>query len=168
MHLFIVDAETDGLYGGFLSVAALVTGEDGTEIDHFYGAVDVSKEEISSRWVRDNVYPMLTFAEKHFASEHELLEAFWLFWIKYREEAVCIADVGYPVEARLFMRCVMNDEKNREFLGPYPLIDLSSILLASGVDPNMDRQILAEVPLVRHDAMNDVRMTLSIWLKYGK
>ena len=162
---FIVDAETDGLYGTFLSIAVLVTDENGTEQDHFYGALRISADNLNSKWVKENVYPSLGNAERMYDTEQELLNAFWDCWMKYREKCICIADVPYPVEARLFMRCVMNNLTEREFLGPYPLFDLSSVLAAVGIDPDADRKELACLNLVRHDAMDDVRMTEAIWRK---
>lgn len=65
--LFIVDAETDGLYGKFLSVAALSTDEDGNFDDYFYGAV--SDPTVTSDWVKENVVPHLKNAERFYTTE---------------------------------------------------------------------------------------------------
>lgn len=163
MKRFFVDAECDGLYGTFLSVAAMVTDEVGEALDRFYAAVRISSEQISSAWVRENVYPDLKNAEIFFDTEMEMLEAFWSFWMKHRADSVCIAYVQHPVESRLFTRCVMTDEAERAFLGPFPLYDLSTLLAANGIPFNADMQALSGLNLRSHDAMNDVRMMAAVW-----
>lgn len=166
MNRFFVDAESDGLYGGILSVAALVTNEENRELEHFYGAVDPARCRVTVPWVRENVVTYLAEAEAFYDSETALLTAFWAFWSRHREQAECIADVGYPVEAGLFTRCVALDPKTRYYQGPYPLLDLATLLRARGIDPLRERASLCQVPLTAHNAMNDVRMTAELWHRY--
>lgn len=71
--------------------------------------------------------------------------------------------MAYPVEARLFARCVSADLQRRRFLAPFPLYDLSTLLKAKNLPPLKERQKLSEKALTSHDAMNDVRMTAVIW-----
>ncbi|MBE6666483.1 MAG: hypothetical protein E7603_09785 [Ruminococcaceae bacterium] len=165
MKRFFVDAETDGLYGPFLSIAAMVTDENGVELDRFYASVNVSCEQLNSEWVRANVYPDLKNAEMFFDTEAEMLEAFWKFWMKHRADSICIAYVQYPVEARLFTRCVMKNTTERAFLGPFPLYDLSTLLVSKGFSFDVNIQALSGLNLKAHDAMNDVRMLASVWNK---
>ena len=168
MKRFFVDAETDGLYGRFLSVAALATDEEGKEIDRFYGACHITAEQLSSAWTVENVLPHLQYAECFFEDEYSLLEAFWAFWIAHREGAACIAYVPYPVESRLFTACVMHDRAYREFLGPFPLYDLATLLVARGFDYDVDMPTLSGITCAPHDAMNDVRMMAAVWGKLCK
>lgn len=162
---FFVDAETDGLYGPFLSVAVLVTDETGVEQDRFYGAVQVEREELRSPWVREHVFPYLSRAEQFFKNEQSLLESFWQFWMQYREQVFCVADVSSPVESRLFTTCVLQNLPGREFLAPFPLYDLSTLLIARGIPWNANRQELSGLDLTSHDAMDDVRMMAAIWCR---
>ena len=164
-QLFFVDAESDGLYGKFLSVAALVTDRDGNELDRFYGAVRVTVEDIRSEWVRENVFPYLTNAEFIFECENAMLEAFWEFWLKHRESADCVSYVPYPVESRLFISCVTQNTDERQFLAPFPLYDLATVLELRGCNYDSDMQTLSGLDLVSHDAMNDVRIAASVWRK---
>ena len=163
MKRFFVDAESDGLYGAFLSVAVMVTDENGEELDRFYASVNISSDQIVSEWVRENVYPDLKNAEIYFDGEEEMLEAFWSFWMKYREDSMCISYVQYPVECRLFTRCVMMNEKERAFQGPFPLYDLSTLLASKGFPFDVDMAALSGMQLKAHDAMNDVRMMAAVW-----
>lgn len=163
MKSFFVDAETDGLYGRFLSVAALVTDECGRELDRFYAAVKVEENEIQTPWVLTNVFPFLKNADVSYSSEDELLEAFWTFWLKHRDGAECVSYVAYPVESRLFSSCVMKDLEERCFLGPFPLYDLSTLLVAKGYGFDVDMVAMSGLDLTAHDAMNDVTMMASVW-----
>lgn len=162
-QLFFVDAECDGLYGRFLSVAALVTDENGTELDSFYGAVKITEEEINSEWVRENVYTYLKNASVIFDSEKEMLEELWKFWLKHRENADCVSYVPYPVESRLFIACVAESTAERQLLAPFPMYDLATVLELRGHHYDSDMQVLSGLDLVSHDAMNDVRMAAAVW-----
>lgn len=167
MKKFFVDAETDGLYGDFLSVAAMVTDENGAELDRFYASVNILPNQIETEWVKENVYPDLKNAEIFFDTEEEMLEMFWSFWMKYRTDSICIAYVQYPVECRLFARCVMKNKEERTFLGPFPIYDLSTLLVAKGFGFDEDMQALSGLKLKAHDAINDVRMMAEVWKKFG-
>lgn len=164
-HLFFVDAETDGLYGRFLSIAALVTDKEGRELDRFYGAMSVVPEELHSDWVKEHVLPILGKAERIFPNEEALQEAFWAFWLRHRETAECVAYVQYPVEARLFTACVMRQPESREFLGPFPLYDLSTLLSVHGLRFDADLQELSGLEMPSHNALNDVCLTAAVWKK---
>lgn len=160
---FFVDAETDGLYGKFLSVAALVTDQSGNELDRFYIAVKTKKEDLRSEWVKQNVFPFLSEADSTVATEEELLESFWAFWTQYREKCIAIAHVQYPVEARLFSSCVAKDHPAREYLAPFPLYDLSTLLAAKGYDFD-GKDFPKNTPaLPPHNAINDVIEMAKIW-----
>lgn len=161
MKHFFVDAETNGLYGDFLSIAVLVTDCFGEELDHFYMAVEAPKN--CAAWVKENVLPHLVCAEETVQNEQMLLECFWSFWLKHREGAACVADVAFPAEARLFEKCVKAEPSQRAYLGPYPLYDLATMLEAHGIDFDTDRRKLSGMELCRHDAMDDVRMMAAIW-----
>lgn len=166
MDHFFVDAETDGLYGTFLSIAAMVTDESGQEVERFYGAFLPPQDKINSKWVLEHVYPYLHNAEKKYTDETALLEDFWQFWMKHRENCICITDVGHPVESRLFSTCVKMNLVEREWLGPFPMLDLSTLLLAHGIQPLTDRKKLSGLSLKQHDAMNDACMMAKIWHFY--
>lgn len=168
MKYFIVDAETDGLYGRYLSVAAQVYNREWKVIDEFYGTVRVQPEQISSDWVRENVYPYLYQNDITYETEQELLEAFWQFWMKYqkKDDTYCIADVMYPVESRLFMECVKLNREEREFQAPFPFYDLESVLWTKGVKKLENREKLLEEQgcqgFQRHYALDDVKITAKL------
>ena len=164
-QFFFVDAECDGLYGRFLSIAALVTDKNGNETDRFYAAVRTKPEDITSEWVKENVYPYLGNASVVCDSEKEMLGAFWSFWMKHRETADCVSYVPYPVECRLFASCVAENSAERQFLAPFPLYDLATLLESKDIYFNSDMQELSGLDLCSHDAMADVRMMAEVWIK---
>ena len=56
MNHFVVDAETDGLYGEVIAIGAIVFDENGTQIDCFAGKIQgLIPENITDEWTRLNV-----------------------------------------------------------------------------------------------------------------
>ncbi|HHV75851.1 MAG TPA: hypothetical protein GXX39_00555 [Syntrophothermus lipocalidus] len=167
MRYFFVDAETDGLYGAVIAVAAAVyavSGEEWIEVETFQGVVDLENYQVTDEWVRANVLPVISGDMPIYPSESELLEAFWSFWMKHREGCLCIADVAYPVETCLFKKCVSRNEPERRFQGPYPLLDLSTALYVKGLDPLIDRRaLIADEAVMLHDPLHDARLAAKCW-----
>ena len=164
---FYVDAETDGLYGGFLSVAAMVTDEDGNVLRTFYTSVE--NPTVTSDWVKENVVPYLGNADKQVSSEEQLLSDFWNFWKENKESCgnEAIAYFNTPVESRLFQSCIERDVKGRQWDGPYPLLDLASVFKARGMNPDQPMSELTGMTLIPHDARNDVNMMAAAWEKFA-
>ena len=165
--MFFVDAETDGLYGMVISVAIIVTDMKGNEIERAYYGVDVDEKDIEEAWVIENVLPIrgdYTVCE----DEEELLEKLWEMWEKYREEAYAIGDVIYPVECRVFEKCVRNNIKERKFNAPFPFMDLSNHIYMNGYDPLTPRtEILKEEQNgMQHNALYDTEVSVKIWRKF--
>lgn len=158
---FILDAETDGLYGPFLTVALSVSDSHGTVLDEFYGGVSPSIARAKDPWVIENVIPILGNYEG-FSSEEELLEEVWCYWEKYRNDAQCFIDVPFPVESRLLMKIVARDMAERAMLAPFPIIDLASLLYGKGYDPLVNRLSLISQHENQHNALSDVRIIREI------
>ncbi len=167
MGTMFVDAETDGLYGTFLSVAAIFLDENGNEKDAFYGLLRNPEKHVSSEWVKENVVPYLFDSVRsdndYYENEYDLVESFYAFYQRY-SDADIIADVPHPVESRLFSLAVSHDHKEREFKAPYPLMDLSSMLYARGYSPLVERRTFVDCSdLKLHNSFDDVRMSIRIW-----
>ncbi|ADI02114.1 hypothetical protein [Syntrophothermus lipocalidus] len=164
MKYFFVDAETDGLYGPVIAVGAVVYDDGWTELGTFQGAVDLDNYIMTEEWVKQNVLPHMKQIAPRYESESELLDAFWGFWITHREGCLCIADVAYPVEMSLFKKCVLKNEQERRFQGPYPLLDLSTALYVKGIDPLIDRGALVSgEAFTRHNPLDDARLAAKCW-----
>ena len=162
---FVIDCETDGLYGEFLTVAVVVTDENFNIINEKYWGNTKAIKEAKDPWVIENVISHLGDFIKC-ESEDELFEKVWKFWIENRKNRYAIADVCFPVENRFFSECITKKIAERAFEGPYPLLDLSSILYAKGIDPLKERAILSNSnPLLQHNAIEDTRMIVKILKK---
>lgn len=164
--LVFVDAETDGLYGGFLTVALIVTDWNANEFERAYYGIRKENMDVKEPWVMENVLPRLG-AYEECMDETELLKKVWAFWLQYEQEAYVVCDVGYPVEMRLFEKCVLLNEEQNKWKAPFPMLDLSSILLAKGYEPLTDKEILLEDFSGDniHCALYDVESTIAVWKK---
>ena len=71
--ILFIDAETDGLYGSFLTVGLVVTDDAGNMIEKAYYGIKKENMMISDVWTRENVFPVLGDYEAC-EDEAELLE----------------------------------------------------------------------------------------------
>lgn len=68
------------------------------------------------------------------------------------------------------MKCVSQDEAGRKFQAPFPMLDLSGMLYAKGINPLEERKKLSE-DMERtecHNALGDVLMSIEIYKKIFK
>lgn len=162
MNIFCFDAETDGLYGEAFAIGAVVMNEFGEILDQF--AQKCLTPEIKSEWVKENCLPHLTEIED--CESRTMLRAnFWNFYMQHRESCLIMADVAYPVEASLMRRCIEDAPGEREFLGPYPLIDISAMFVAHGIDPHTERMEFAGVNGTAHNPLDDAVISARCALK---
>ena len=163
--LLFIDAETDGLYGEFISVGVCVTDAKGKILEEYYIGRDLEQMEITSDWVKENVVPRLG-EYKEFATQEDLLNEVWDIW-QTNKDATVVGDVIFPVECRLFEETVKLNPEERTFAAPYPLVDVASMLLAKGIDPNISRsELLGTKESEQHNALTDVRWTSRIYQEH--
>ncbi len=128
--VFSVDAETLGLYGDAFCIGAVVY-ENGKEVDRWVGRYELSVYDQVPKWVEENVLPQIQHIPEKYITSYDMLEAFTEFWLKHR--ALVIAHIPYPVETSLFYDLWRYDFI-KEDEGPYPLIDVGSMLHLEGYD----------------------------------
>lgn len=130
-YIFILDVESDGLWGkGFCVSAIVIHIATGDIIEIFTQMID--NPNIENKWVLENVMPYLSDI-KTVTNLFTLQENFWSLWDKYRKHSITFADSGQPVESNWFKSCVLNDMENREYLAPFPLHEVASVVLVSGI-----------------------------------
>lgn len=142
MKIFSFDAEANGLHGSILSVGACVLDTDhpGQPIDRaretFYVAREFRKWRLV-KWVEKNVIPAIDAAPVNYAkSDRAIRDRFWAWMLACKDRGdLIVADCPWPVEASFLSRCVSDDIEDRAFKGPYPLVDVSTLLYAAGMDP---------------------------------
>lgn len=129
-QLISLDAETNGLPGRAFAVA--MTLSDGTgELDHVVYRCPI--DEPVEDWVAANVLPAIEDIETNCNNYEGLLNNLRHHYSTWAEEGTpLIAHVAWPVEARLLLDMLPGEQV---WSGPYPLIDVSSALLAHGHNP---------------------------------
>ncbi len=162
--LVFMDVESDGLYGAFLTVALIATDWEGNELERAYYGIRRENMRVKEAWVLENVLPKLGDYEVC-EDEQELLGKAWEFWLRYEKEAYAICDVGVPVEARFLQACVALKPEENMWKAPFPLLDISSLLLAKGYDPLVERKgLLPNFDAAKeHCALYDVECTIQLW-----
>lgn len=155
------DVESNGLHGEAFAVGGVVwTIGNKIPDDTIYFAVPVDDP---TDWVKANVLPDMK-PPTHTRAQY-MRNAFWDWLMQNKTDALVCGDVIYPVEARFLIACQNDDIAAREWDAPYPLYDVSSLLLAAGIDPDSDRVELARIAAkqmnlirfayVKHDPNND-------------
>lgn len=178
-NLYMVfDVESVGLHGEGFSVGWVVVDEFGAVLKddevNDDSAFDQPAEYLGycfpesvrgtpkgREWVEKNWKPVSQPLDdfKLLPCPFDLRAEFWEAWQYWRGKgATLAADVPWPVEARFLSDCVADRPEEREWQGPYPLIDIASVRLAAGLDPlaNEERRP-DELPI--HDALADARQS---------
>lgn len=176
--VFSFDAETDGLWGEHFAIAAIVLDLEGREVARFAGRVaDMVAAVTHDAWVRENIVPLCESLPT-FANARELRDAFWAFWMEWKDKALALSDCGYSVEGGLIHKCVEDDLGARNWLAPWPMLDLGTLLVVCGINPRAvqkgqegSRIMLAgleEGNFNLHNPVDDALATGLSWLKYLK
>ena len=167
--IFSADAETNGLYGDVWAIGAvtLTQAPDQRETEAavvFSGQLD--PDVVTDPWTWANVVPHVDLP-RYDTREH-LLDAFWDTWLAHSaaSRSVAVADCGYPVETGLYRACVELAPEVRWNQGPFPLHELSTWLLAAGLDPELDRrEYVGRTDLVCHNPVADALVQALCWHK---
>lgn len=155
---FVFDCESIGLHGETFAVGGGVYLSNGEMQWEFSLSCDpflCAGTDSSREWVKANI-PKLETTHTH---PKNMRERFWDFWLKARlEGATAAVDCGWPVEARFLIGCVKDHPEDREFAGPYPLHEISSVLAAAAMDP-MEEYTRLPSELPKHNPLNDARQS---------
>lgn len=162
---FFLDVESMGLHGDPFAVGVVITDEEGKLLDEFCWSIHrklVNGSPIDREWVEKNV-PNLDTTH---VSLTEMLKEFWNTWKMWKSVGtIMVTDCPWPVESRFLNMCVNMDQD--KWSGPYPLVDIGSMLLAKGTDPTSKLPRLdSELP--EHNPLNDARQTKRIFFELLK
>jgi DNA polymerase III alpha subunit (gram-positive type) len=160
-----VDVETNGLYGQPFAIGAVLFN-NGETTEEFTARCPCPIN--MNEWVKDNVLPALTNMPETHPNYHTMVEAFYSWYMTHKEGAVIIAHIAHPVETGLF-RDMIKAAPGRDFNGPYPFIDVASVLLAKGFDPlSVDQYILKKKlsvpPESPHHPLYDAHAALAVYI----
>lgn len=155
--IMVFDVESIGLHGEGFAVGFVVI-QAGKEVDarrfactpiEAYGDVD------DREWVSANIPPIPVTCDTPIS----VRDLFWSEWQAWKKKgAILAADCGWPVEARFLCGCIDDESPYRKWEGPYPFLEISSYLLAKGMDP-MKKYARYKEELPEHDPLADSRQS---------
>jgi len=164
-QLFMVfDVESIGLHGEGFVVGWVVVDRLGNNYEQKYIACDpifAKGTHLEFSWVHRNVPKFNYFAK----SPREVRDMFWIDWLKWKEKnAILVADCNWPVETNFISECIKDYFQFRNKRGPYPFLDLGSILFAKGKDPiaTYDR---TEDELPKHHPLRDAKQSARLLIE---
>ncbi len=171
---FVFDVESVGLYGSAFAFGICIINSKGELLDeaflYYADGINLFGSESDRKWVKEHVVPAIE--DKAFDNIREevdsidnLFESFWYHWSFWKEKgAIAVVDCGFPVETN-FLDLVIGSDEERKWKGPYPLIDLSTILFYKGLDPTKSFPRLdSELPA--HNPLADARQTGRLLINY--
>ena len=122
------DLESNGLHGQAFAVGALIIDMTGKVYDEFTARIDITGEV--DEWVQENVLPNIEDMQITHGSYEAMCNAFWRWFVDAQKSAdYVLVSNGYPVEYRFLLDCQRLDITERYWQHPFPVIDLSSLLL---------------------------------------
>lgn len=163
---FVFDVESVGLYGEGFAVAG---GVYANGLPHVPGkaprefqfscpptAAEGAPENLA--WVESNVQ----LFRKHTAKDpREVRHQFWQQWERAKAEHPGILMAGeciYPVESSFVAACIKDHLREREWEGPYPMMEIASFMSAAGMDP-MEKYLRGPQEEPEHNPLADARLS---------
>ena len=159
---FIFDVESIGIHGESFAVAGGVY-VDGREERVFQFAMNPRRligDKEDMEWVSDNVPEM----EHTHLMQNGILREFLteLHTCKgIYQDLVVAAECCWPVEANFLSKVIATNPVVDKWAGPYPLMDIASIMYAAGLDP-METWEREPAELPAHNPLCDVRLSARI------
>ena len=159
----VFDVESIGLHGDGYAVGYVVI-QDGNEVESGMFACPASKAngaDSDRLWVYENIPQIAPDSPDPLA----VRENFWCRWMEWKAKgALLAADCAWPVEARFLAACVDASPDERRFSGPYPLVEISSVMMAVGQDPmKTHARLESEMPV--HNPVADARQSARLLLE---
>lgn len=160
--LLSFDLETNGLHGDAFAIGAVLMDMTGKIHDKFTARTKIVGQV--DAWVEKNVIPAIKDMPVTHKTYKDLRETFWEWYLKAEAKSdYVLVSNGYPVEYRFLLRCQEENLAKRYWQHPFPILDLTSLLLTVGEDPSdkskLINQILQSNKLFRHNPLDDAKIT---------
>jgi hypothetical protein len=161
--LIVFDVESVGLQGEGYAVGYVVIFK-GHEVgfDMFACPPCMAEGVDSDRlWISKHIPSLDVNCKDPF----EMRQRFWSRWLQWKTYgAVLAADCAWPVESRFLAACIDDSPEERRFYGPYPLIEISTWIIAAGRDPmKANDRLERELPV--HNPLADARQSARLLLE---
>lgn len=135
------DLETNGLHGEAFAAGAIVIDATSNVLDTFTARTNIVGEV--DEWVEQNVLPAISDMPITHKDSHEMREAFWQWYLQAEPKSdYVLVSNGYPVEYRFLLQCQEENLAERYWQHPFPILDLSSLLIQAGLDPTSKNKLL--------------------------
>ena len=153
------DIETNDLHGTAFAVGAVVVDIKGNVIDAFVGRTKIVCAV--HEWVQQKVLPVISDMPINYVSYEELREAFWRWYVSAEEKSdYVVVNNGYPIEYKFLLDCQSADLETRYWQHPFPILDLSSLLIMLGENKNeFIKEFMHESNFKPHHPLHDATVT---------
>lgn len=173
-YFFALQAQSIGLYGDPFAAGYCLVDAEGHEYisETIYCPIEEAKGLDSDRvWVKENVVQNLEDLpnERKFFVKNpdELSEKIFALWLTLREQykpLYCVGYCIYPIVTRLFRRCVLKNEEEREMKAPFPFFEVATALLLSGEDP-LNPRMRNENELPRYHPLAEAKYASHLFIE---
>lgn len=160
--LLCFDLESNGLHGEVFAVGAVVMDANGKILDQYTGRSKIVGSV--NEWVKDNVLTAIEDMVITHGSAKDLRESFWRWYVKTEPEVdYVLVSNGYPVEYRFLIKCQEENLEERFWQHPFPILDLSSLLLQADVSTaekaSIKNEMIKNGSLAMHHPLHDAKMS---------
>ena len=160
--LLCFDIESNGLHGEAFAVGAVVMDVNSKVLDQFTGRCKIIGQV--DPWVERNVLPAIKDMSITHATYKDLREDFWRWYLRVEPTSdYVLVSNGYPVEYRFLLKCQEENLEERYWQHPYPIIDLSSLMLQAGVEPSDRSKLINNIfqssGYSRHNPLHDAKVS---------
>lgn len=165
--VMVFDVEAVGLHGEGFAVGYVVGTIDGIFTSKMYNCppyVAKAGTQGDPKWIAQNV-PI--FHHTHMTPS-DVREAFWADMQRFKQNnCIIAAECTWPVEANFLSACVEFDTEDRNWMGPYPFLDISPILYVAGINPQVSQpRHPEELPV--HNPEKDARQSFRLFVEAVK
>ncbi len=167
-YIMSIDCESDGLFGKHIAVAMIVYNHNKTIVDSICCAIE--KPELTNSWAIENVKIEPTESNSLILvpNYNELIYRAHEFYDLYIKNSMVLTDIPFPVDTS-FIQILTNGDID---YSPYPIVDLSSVLISRGYSFNHPRAELYKffnngiaLEGSQHDPYFDATLTAQLYFK---
>lgn len=142
-YIMSIKCGSDGLFGQVVSVAMNLYDHEKSIIDNMY--CSIKDPVLSNRWSIDNLVNINEVTNTNqlilVDNYQQLFHRAQIFYKSYIKNSMVLADMPYPVENNFIYNLTNRDMD----MSPYPIVDLSSVLIAKGYGFNQPRAELYKI-----------------------
>jgi hypothetical protein len=115
---------------------------------------------VDREWIQENVPALQVNCD----SPRQVRQRFWEDWMRLKNnlDVTLWAWCGWPVEARFLIQCVEDDIMNRQWEGPFPLHEITTLVKFSGC--NVEKENPKDFNYIKHHPMSDVSFSADVLL----